>query len=247
MSLPFEAYLFVSSSSKACAALAPVVSSSLVPLKIIRLDSKDVREVAMSGKFFSIDSVPSLVIVHTDGNVQLLKGATKASQWVSAMNARLTPPPPPVESKIEHFGADGAIGGKALRSPFENKVKDHRAMKPSFPIQVPPGLEEEETDTPIAVSAPYGTMDEPFDVAPPKKVKRKGKKKGVVINEDMNTTKTFSSDIEPEVIGAPIPGKQSTSSNKDKAAALKKIMEEMAAQRSSYLGQEESAMNVTFR
>lgn len=97
----FEPYLFVSTVSPASIACMDTVARSGIPFRVIRLDTKEARESALSGQHFSIDSVPTLMVVHPDGNMQLMKGKDKIIQWTVGTVARLRAPPVEEPTMIE--------------------------------------------------------------------------------------------------------------------------------------------------
>lgn len=81
--------LFVSTASTACAAPLQLVSQSGAPVEVVRLDTAWSRQAALRGRYFQILSVPTLVLLLSDSNVQLFTGAQKA---MSVLNDLLSPP-----------------------------------------------------------------------------------------------------------------------------------------------------------
>lgn len=79
-----EAILFVATNSKSCVSCLNFVVQNRVPIQIVRLDTQEMRSIAANGKYFQINSVPTMVIVYQDGNTQLFLGAPKILQWLAS-------------------------------------------------------------------------------------------------------------------------------------------------------------------
>lgn len=74
--------LFVSSTSKASGECINILKSNNVPpFNIVRLDTEEARNLAQNGEMFQIQSVPTLVTIYSDGNMQLFTGTPKIVQW----------------------------------------------------------------------------------------------------------------------------------------------------------------------
>lgn len=80
-----EAILFIASNSNACMPCIQFVSKQRIPMQLVRLDTEASRRAAANGKFFQITTVPTMVIMYEDGNVQLFLGTPKIIQWLTAM------------------------------------------------------------------------------------------------------------------------------------------------------------------
>ena len=74
--------LFVSSNSRVCAEPVQFVRQSGLPVVIVRLDIDTDRQNAIQGKYFQIHSVPTLLVIHGDGNIQLFQGREKIMEWL---------------------------------------------------------------------------------------------------------------------------------------------------------------------
>ena len=74
--------LFVSSNSRVCAEPVQFVRQSGLPVVIVRLDTDTDRQNAIQGKYFQIHSVPTLLVIHGDGNIQLFQGREKIMEWL---------------------------------------------------------------------------------------------------------------------------------------------------------------------
>jgi len=60
-------------------------------VKVVRLDTKEARNRAMNGKNFQIKTVPALMILYEDGNMQLFVGREKIMYW---LQQSIRPPSP---------------------------------------------------------------------------------------------------------------------------------------------------------
>jgi len=85
MSLPLDSspnlILFCSTVSSASVPCLKFVKQFNIPVTIVRLDSKEQRERASKGKHIQVNSVPNLVVIHNDNNVQQFIGRDKIIQW----------------------------------------------------------------------------------------------------------------------------------------------------------------------
>lgn len=94
-----QAVLFVSSASKFCQEPLRYAKGSQLPIDIVRLDTKKARERAQRGKYVQINVVPSLMVIFTDGNLQLFTGSEKIVKWIKQA-VEFTSQPPPQETQI---------------------------------------------------------------------------------------------------------------------------------------------------
>lgn len=90
--------LFVSSASQSSMQCLHMMRSANIAVQAVRLDTKEARDKAKSGKYFQITNVPSLLIIYEDGNMQLFVSFQKISQIVS--NMRREEPPPEEEPHV---------------------------------------------------------------------------------------------------------------------------------------------------
>ena len=89
-----EVVLFVSIASETCTRVIDLIRRANMPVKIVRLDTPEMREKALNGKLFQVKHVPNLVIKHSDGKLQQFIGAEKIVKWVEMMTK---PPPAPIQ------------------------------------------------------------------------------------------------------------------------------------------------------
>lgn len=92
-----EVVLFVSSVSQACIPCIDFIQRFKLPVNLIRLDTVEARNHAKNGKYFSVTIVPTMVVVHDDGNTQMFVGSDKTIQWLKSSispNKRVQPPQP---------------------------------------------------------------------------------------------------------------------------------------------------------
>lgn len=169
MSLPAESYLFVSTLSVPSQECIKLFQQNRINIDIIRLDSEESRETAKSGQKFFIDSVPSLILIYPNGNLQLLKGAIKIAQWIRYILSLRAPPqqPPPVIESIQPSSSSTTY-------PYTIPVSQTNTLQ-----------------APLEFSLPADKSK--IDHKPPKK------KKNVHINEEQNETIFIGSPDEPVV------------------------------------------------
>lgn len=74
--------LFASSTSPACGPVIQFVRQNQMPVGIVRLDTARDRNAAKNGKYFQIQSVPTLLVTYEDGNIQLFAGQEKVIMWL---------------------------------------------------------------------------------------------------------------------------------------------------------------------
>ena len=82
---------------------------------IVRLDTVQMRKVAENGKFFQITSVPTLVLVYGDGNLQLFLGAPKIVEWFNLMSRPQRPPEP--QNMYGSISASHPLGSRTQQRP----------------------------------------------------------------------------------------------------------------------------------
>lgn len=77
--------LFISTSSANCVPALKISRNNNLPIRVIRLDTKEARDRVKRGKYFKIQYVPTLLITYLDGNLQLFEGI-KATQMLSSIS-----------------------------------------------------------------------------------------------------------------------------------------------------------------
>nr|QBK85596.1 MAG: inactivated thioredoxin/glutaredoxin [Marseillevirus LCMAC101] len=86
-----EVILFCSSVSQACVPVIQLIQQYQFPVKVVRLDTSAYREAAQNGPHFQIRVVPTLVVTHRDGNLQLFVGQPKVLEWLKMVINPSTP------------------------------------------------------------------------------------------------------------------------------------------------------------
>jgi hypothetical protein len=77
-----EIILFFSAFSKNCAlSLQMVKNITNVKTTCMRMDTKYIRDIIQKNRFLNIRSVPTLLIIYTEGNIQLFEGK-KTELWL---------------------------------------------------------------------------------------------------------------------------------------------------------------------
>jgi hypothetical protein len=109
-----EAILFIASNSRACLPTLSLIEHTGLPVEIVRLDTSQSRQIAMTGKYFQIRAVPTLVVVYSDGNLQLFVGAPKINQWLSMITQ---PSARPLIHPPEEYIDDNDIPEEPPRPP----------------------------------------------------------------------------------------------------------------------------------
>jgi hypothetical protein len=77
--------LFISSLSKNCVPCLQFIQNQRLPIQVVRLDTEESRDIAIRGKNFSIISVPTLVVLYLDGDMQMYVGTPKIISWLQRL------------------------------------------------------------------------------------------------------------------------------------------------------------------
>ena len=86
-----EVLLFIATNSRSCSACMEFIERHGLPVKVVRLDSEEARNIAANGTYFQITAVPTMVVIYDDGNTQLFTGAPKITQWLTMLIKRQEP------------------------------------------------------------------------------------------------------------------------------------------------------------
>lgn len=78
--------LFISTTSQKSMICHQAAQKYNIPLEIVRLDTIEAREKIKNGEYIRISSVPSLVIIYSDGDVEALIYLEKILQWFDYYN-----------------------------------------------------------------------------------------------------------------------------------------------------------------
>lgn len=163
-----EAILFIASNSRACVSTMSLIESTRLPIDIVRLDTQQARQIAMTGKYFQIRVVPTLVVVYSDGNLQLFVGAPKINQWIGMITHINSPRPSRPAQPPEEYIED---------APEERISYDEPPRPPSRRTPVIEQMPEEE-------DSPEGQEMAAEEQPSKKRVKPKKKKKPPVSFEE---------------------------------------------------------------
>lgn len=103
-----DVFLFVSTTSQNSAPVIRFIQENRVPVRVVRLDTPEDRLSAANGKHFQIISVPTLLVLYTDSNIQLFVGYDKILAWLQKIVESQTPQSqpeliaPPTTSNLNH-------------------------------------------------------------------------------------------------------------------------------------------------
>lgn len=167
-----EVVLFISSVSKECIPCVAFIVKTKLPVSIIRLDTEEARKKAMTGPFFAITNVPTLLLSYADGNMQLFQGRDK----IMPLLVKLTQPPPQprIENEIKHVTFE-----EPTRQPPKGKSLNYKPVVPTPETEIIENTSEDEDIPPH----PPKTRKPPTPPAPKSK---RGKAKGrrAVVREE---------------------------------------------------------------
>lgn len=142
--------LFVCSNSNASIEPLKLVRYYNIPLQIVKLDTQKARNKAKKGKYFQINSVPSLVVIYQDGTLQMFIGKEKIVNWIQQL----------VSSKINEPTQDYNQNDEYQETRLEGytkpkkskKKKNKRKHKKPKKLEYPSSEDEDEDDDFIIVS-----------------------------------------------------------------------------------------------
>ena len=123
-----DVYLFCSTVSPACLPCFQFLKGNRSPIKVVRLDTKEARDRARNGKDFQIKSVPTLMVLYDDGNMQLFIGQQKVMPW---MQRAIQTPPPPRSEPMEEESSEEEY------EPVQLPPKKSKKSKKGKPSKVP--------------------------------------------------------------------------------------------------------------
>ncbi len=88
-----DVLLYVSSTSDASIQLMQYLNQNPIKLTLVRLDTAEDRAKAKTGGLFKITQVPTMVILRTDGRLQMFIGAPNIVSWIDDALGKSKPPP----------------------------------------------------------------------------------------------------------------------------------------------------------
>lgn len=80
-----DVILFVSSTSEKCGNVVGYIRQNNMPVRLVRLDTVADRIAAANGPHVQIHTVPSLLIIYEDSNIQLYVGQDKILEWLQSI------------------------------------------------------------------------------------------------------------------------------------------------------------------
>lgn len=130
--------LFCSSTSPASAPCIHFIRQAKIPVQIVRLDTPELRKKAEQGELLQVRSVPNLVVVYQDGNLQQFVGQQKIMAWFQNM-MKNSQSPPPEEASLEPL--EESEEEEPVRPRRKKKPKKKKRRKKASPV-----IEEEEME-----------------------------------------------------------------------------------------------------
>ena len=150
-----EIVLFISTTSRVSVECANVVSQNNLPVKIVRLDSAEIRKLVNSGTV-RITVVPTLMVTFEDGTVEMFQGQDKVMGSLSSIfSQRSQPqqeedlPPAPILQDPELEEEPNLYGGTSAPSPIKKGKKKGGKKKGKKRIDDEEYRGQEEDDTVI--------------------------------------------------------------------------------------------------
>lgn len=216
-----EVILFVSTASKACDELFQFLQHNPVQLSIVRLDTQEDRQSALTGQYFQIKQVPTMVVVRDDGNLQLFVGCPNIMRWLSEALGRNKPPQPPPQYQ-----------------PSQYAPPQYHPSQPPPSHHAPPDYETEEL--PKHKPKPKSkkkkvTYEEPpkrkKKSAPPPKRKTKGKRDDVLFVEEEEQPRR-----QPQPTGFGVGGNSNVDRKKTAGNNIMEAAKRMEEERQAALG-----------
>lgn len=80
--------LFISTLSKECGVCMKRINDSKLRYQVVRLDTRESRELVKRGKYFQINVVPTMVINYNDGNTEIFIGNAKIIPTIVNLSQR---------------------------------------------------------------------------------------------------------------------------------------------------------------
>jgi hypothetical protein len=85
--------LFCSTTSQASIPCLKFIQQHRLPVKVVRLDTQELRDRASRGKYFQVVTVPNLVVLYNDNNLQQFVGRDKIIRWFTNIIQQNNRPP----------------------------------------------------------------------------------------------------------------------------------------------------------
>jgi len=75
--------IFISEVSEKCIEVVKFIKKKSLPVKLVRLDTKEARARAMKGSVINIKQVPTIIVMFEDGDLQSFIGYSKSISWLT--------------------------------------------------------------------------------------------------------------------------------------------------------------------
>lgn len=119
--------LFCSTTSQASIPCLKFIQQHRLPVKVVRLDTQELRDRASRGKYFQVVTVPNLVVLYNDNNLQQFVGRDKIIRWftnIIQQNNRAPPVAQPVFEEESSSEEEEPI--RRRRKPKKKKTKSKK-------------------------------------------------------------------------------------------------------------------------
>lgn len=83
--------VYVSMVSDACQEIINYITSTGLPVSLVRLDTPEVRKIAMTHPVHPVKSVPTLCCIKKNGVIQMFSSADKVMRWLTMYSSFLSP------------------------------------------------------------------------------------------------------------------------------------------------------------
>lgn len=159
-----EMILFVSTTSPACRQPLEFISrfGKGLPIRVVRLDTVEQRQAAATGRHFQVVSVPTMVMIYEDGNLQMFVGSPKISTLLSGFVEQIAR----AKGRTEQAAREREHSSQIDTAEFERQT--------SPPTEVDYVVEDDSSSD----EAPPPPPPKPKKKPPQPKTEKKEKKKG---------------------------------------------------------------------
>ena len=82
--------IFISEVSEKCIEVVKFIKKKSLPVKLVRLDTKEARARAMKGSVINIKQVPTIIVMFDDGDLQSFIGYSKSISWLTYFSKLIT-------------------------------------------------------------------------------------------------------------------------------------------------------------
>ena len=260
-----DVILFCSTTSRASVPCLQIIQQNNMPIRVVRLDTIEMRERVAQGKYFQIRNVPTLVVVYEGNNLQQFVGQPKIMAWLQGMlkqhsRAPRNDPheepeiiPEEIESEVVSLRPKPVRKHRHRRHKSRRSSRSHRRTKPRRPPMEPEFSSGEEPDF-LEVQSGQGLYDGKSKARKSSKKhhRRKEKEPITFIPEGSEGEEIDIQDVDPRQRGRPPPPPTQgllvgphSQGGKSRMVAVFDVAKQMAQQRKQSLGYEEKDLPVT--